>query len=120
MNPINLKEEANKINELNKYTVISKMNNYNFTLIKTTKRILDFHSHKDTDEVFFVVEGRMKLEFRNKIVELREGEMCVVPKGVEHRPVCDTDVTCMLIEPDGTLTPDNTGGSNNNTGKIIS
>ena len=53
----------------------------------------------------------MKLEFKDKIVELKSGEMCVVPKGVEHRPVCKTDVTTMLIEMDGTLMPDNTGGT---------
>jgi mannose-6-phosphate isomerase-like protein (cupin superfamily) len=53
----------------------------------------------------------MKLEFRDKIVHLNTGEMCVVPKGIEHRPVCETEVTAMLIEIDGTLTPENTGGT---------
>ena len=110
MDVINLKAKASKIDNLHEYRLIAKMNNYNFTLVKA-KRTLDFHSHPDTDEVFFVVEGKMKLEFRTKIVDLNEGEMCVVPKGVEHRPVCETEVTCMLIEPDGTLTPDNTGGT---------
>ena len=110
MDRINLKEKASKINKLHEYKLIAKMNNYNFVLIKA-KRTLDFHSHPDTDEVFFVVEGKMKLEFRTEIIDLHEGEMCVVPKGVEHRPVCKTQVTCMLIEPDGTLTPENTGGA---------
>ena len=111
MNPINLKKEASKITELNKYTIIATMNNYNFTLIKAEKRTLDFHSHENTDEVFFIVEGKMKLEFNNKIVELHEGDIYTVPKGVEHRPICDTKVTCMLIEPNGTLSPSNAGGS---------
>ena len=53
----------------------------------------------------------MKLEFRNKIVELKSGEMCVVPKGVEHRPICYSEVTCLLIESEETLTPENTGRS---------
>lgn len=52
----------------------------------------------------------MKLEFEDKILELKAGEMCIVPKGVVHRPVCETDVTTLLIEKDGTLTPANTGG----------
>ncbi len=111
MKPINPRKESANIKELNKYSVIAKMNNYNFTLIKTENRILDFHSHDNTDEVFFVIEGKMKLEFRDKIIELQEGELCVVPKNTEHRPVCENPVTCMLIEPDGTLTPNNTGGS---------
>jgi len=53
----------------------------------------------------------MKLEFRDQTVKLQTGEMCVVPKGIEHRPVCDDDVTAMLIDFDGTLTPDNTSGA---------
>lgn len=110
MNTVNLKNETAKISELNKYTTIATMNNYNFTLIKTENRKLEYHSHQDTDEVFYVVEGKMKLEFKNKIIELQEGDMCVVPKGIEHRPVCTTRVTCMLIEPRGTLNSDNTGG----------
>lgn len=72
---------------------------------------LDFHAHQDSDEVFYIVEGRMKLEFKDKMVHLNAGEMCVVPKGIEHRPVCETEVTAMLIEIDGTLTPNNTGGT---------
>jgi mannose-6-phosphate isomerase-like protein (cupin superfamily) len=111
MKAINLKEEASKIKNLFEYKTIAKMNSHNFTLIKAKNRTLDFHSHPDSDEVFFIVEGRMKLEFKDKIVELNAGEMCVVPKGIEHRPICDTDVTTMLIELDGTLTPDNTGGT---------
>ena len=111
MKAINLKEEASKIENLFEYKTIANMNGHNFTLIKANNRTLDFHTHPDSDEVFFIVEGSMKLEFKDKIVELKSGEMCVVPKGVEHRPVCKTKVTTMLIEMDGTLTPDNTGGT---------
>jgi len=111
MKAINLVAEAAKIQNLFEYKTIAKMNGHNFTLIKAKDRTLDFHTHQDSDEVFFIVEGQMKLEFRDDIVHLNAGEMCVVPKGIEHRPVCETDVTAMLIELDGTLTPDNTGGA---------
>ena len=87
------------------------MNKYNFTLIKANNRKLDWHTHLETDEVFFIVEGRMKIEFRERMVELKAGEICIVPKGTEHRPIVETDVTGLLIEPDGTLTPENTGGA---------
>ena len=107
----NLKAEASKIQNLFEYKTIAKMNGHNFTLIKAQNRTLDFHTHQDSDEVFYIVEGRMMLEFRDRIVDLNTGEMCVVPKGTEHRPVCETEVTAMLIEIDGTLTPDNTGGT---------
>lgn len=109
MKAINLKEEASKIDK-HQYKVIGKVNDHQFTLIKAKDRKLDFHSHPDSDEVFLIVEGRMKLEFKDKILELKAGEMCIVPKGVVHRPVCETDVTTLLIEKDGTLTPANTGG----------
>ncbi|MCK4790772.1 MAG: cupin domain-containing protein, partial [Desulfobacteraceae bacterium] len=63
------------------------------------------------DEVFFIVDGKMKIEFKDNTVELNTGEMCVVPKGVEHRPICTSEVICLLIESEGTLTPENTGGT---------
>lgn len=110
MEVINLKDKGAKIPNLYQYEVIAKMNNHNFTLVRVKDRTLDFHTHSDSDEVFLIVDGEMKLEFRDKTVTLNEGEMCVVPKGTEHRPICTTEVTCLLIESDGTLTPENTGG----------
>ena len=108
MKVINIKDEASKI-DLYKYEVIGRMNNHTFTLIKSEgKGKLDFHSHPDSDEVFFIIEGEMKIEFEEKIISLKAGEMCIVPKGVLHRPIVETKVTNMLIELDGTLTPDNT------------
>lgn len=111
MEVLNLKEKGAQIPNLYQYEVIAKMNNHNFTLVRAKDRTLDFHIHPDSDEVFFVVDGRMELEFREKTVELNTGDMCVVPKGVEHRPVCTNEVTCLLIEQEKTLTPENTGGT---------
>lgn len=107
----NLKEIGKSIPELYQYEEFARVNDHTFTLVRVKDRTLDFHSHSDSDEVFFIVSGEMKLEFRDKILHLREGEMGVVPKGVEHRPVCTSEVTCLLIEKDGTLTPENTGGT---------
>jgi len=111
MEAINLKAEASKIKALFEYETIAKMNGHIFTLVKSKNRTLDFHIHQDSDEVFYIVEGQMKLEFRDRIVHLNAGEMCVVSKGTEHRPACVKEVTVLLIEIDGTLTPDNTGGT---------
>ena len=110
MKAINLKAEAAKIQNLFEYKTVARMNGHTFTLIKAKDRTLDFHTHQDSDEVFYIIEGQMKLELRDTMVYLNTGEMCVVPKGTEHRPVCEKEVTAMLIEIDGTLTPDNTGG----------
>jgi mannose-6-phosphate isomerase-like protein (cupin superfamily) len=111
MRAINLEQEAQAIDTLFEYRTIARMNEHTFTLVKAENRTLDFHAHPDSDEVFLIVDGAMKLEFEDHIVELTAGEMCVVPRGTTHRPVCEGEVTAMLIELDGTLTSDNTGGT---------
>ncbi|MDP7043966.1 MAG: cupin domain-containing protein, partial [Candidatus Thalassarchaeaceae archaeon] len=65
-----------------------------------------WHNHADTDEVFIVIEGEMRIEFEDETVELSEGEMYVVPKGVEHKPYAEEECKVMLVEPRGVV---NTG-----------
>lgn len=111
MEPVNVKHEADSIQEFHRYKTIARMNDMVFTLVRARNRVLEFHSHPDSDEAFFVMEGEMTLEFRDGMVALKAGDLFVVPKGTEHRPVCDADVTAMLIEKEGTLTQENTGGT---------
>jgi mannose-6-phosphate isomerase-like protein (cupin superfamily) len=111
MQVVNLKKTGAKIPNLYQYEIIATMNNNNFTLVRVKDRILDFHTHPESDEVFYIVDGKMKLEFRDRVVGLNTGDMCVVPKGVEHRPVCTSEVICLIIDSGGTLTPENTGGT---------
>ena len=66
----------------------------------------DWHSHADADEMFLVIDGEFTMEFREHAVELKSGQMIVVPKGVEHRPVAESECSVMLIEPAGLV---NTG-----------
>ena len=113
MEKINLKEICKSIPNLYQYEEVGRVNDHILTLVRVKNRTLDFHVHEDSDEVFFIVAGEMKVEFRDKILHLKEGEMCIVPKGVEHRPICTSEVMCLLIEKDGTLTPENTGGTYN-------
>ena len=68
-----------------------------------------WHSHEGEDEMFLVVKGKLKLLFRDGEVELNEGEVLVVPKGVEHKPVAEEEVMVMLFEPASTI----------NTGEVI-
>jgi mannose-6-phosphate isomerase-like protein (cupin superfamily) len=79
------------------------------------KREFIWHSHEETDEMFFMVEGQMKLALRNEIFELKKGELIVVPKGVEHKPICDTECTVMLVEPKGTINTGSAGGDQTDT-----
>ena len=61
-----------------------------------------WHRHDETDDFFLVLKGRLRIELRDRTVELGPGELFVVPKGVEHRPVADEEVHLLLIEPTGT------------------
>ena len=86
-----IKTSNNKLSKFNEYwspKVISEMNDYQFKLVKLLGDFV-WHSHNDTDEVFIVIEGEMKIEFRDGEVTLSKGEMYVVPKGVEHKPFAE-------------------------------
>ena len=85
--------------------VIAEMNDYQFKLVKLQGEFV-WHSHADTDEVFIVVDGEMAIEFRDGRVDLKSGEMFVVPRGVEHKPVATAECRVMLVEPRGVV---NTG-----------
>ncbi|MCX4026441.1 cupin domain-containing protein [Endozoicomonas sp. SM1973] len=106
---INIQEKFLKFSDYWSPKVIAEMSDYQFKLVKI-KGKFTWHDHKDTDEVFIVIEGCMRIEFRDNQVELREGEMFVVPKGVEHKPVADDECKIMLIEPRGVANTGDAGG----------
>ena len=106
---INLKEKFSKFSEHWSPKVIAEMNEYQFKLVKI-KNDFVWHEHKDTDEVFIVIEGSMKIEFRDGVVDLSEGEMFVVPKGIEHKPCSEDECKVMVIEPQGVVNTGNSGG----------
>ena len=74
------------------------------------KVIAEMNDHKDTDETFIVVEGELRIDFRDGAVQVSAGEMFVVPKGVEHKPHADKEVKLLLIEPRGVLNTGHEGG----------
>ena len=69
--------------------IIAQMNDYHFKLVKI-QGVFVWHSHPETDELFIVVEGKMQLAFRDKVFDLKTGELIVVPRGIEHKPICGT------------------------------
>ena len=88
--------------------VIAEMNDYQIKIVKI-EGDFEWHDHQDTDETFIVLEGNLRIDFRDGHVTLKSGEMYVVPKGVEHKPFADGEVKMLLIEPRGVLnTGDNT------------
>ena len=102
VNKINLKDKLSKFSEHWSPRIIAEMNDYQFKLAKIKGEFV-WHDHKDTDEVFIVIEGTMSIEFRDGMLELGEGELCVVPKGVEHKPYAENECKIMLVEPRGVV-----------------
>ena len=106
---INFNEKYLKFSEYWEPKVISKMNNYQFKLVKI-KGDFVWHSHEETDEAFIVIEGKMEIHLRTDIIKLNSGELYVVKKGVEHKPFAEEDCHIMIIEPENIS---NTGNKNN-------
>jgi mannose-6-phosphate isomerase-like protein (cupin superfamily) len=90
--------------------VIAEMNEYQFKVVKLQGDFI-WHDHKDTDETFIVLEGNLRIDFRDGAVNIAKGEMYVVPKGVEHKPHAENEVHMLLIEPRGVLNTGHEGGA---------
>lgn len=104
---INFKEKFTKFTDHWSPRVIAQMNDYQFKLVKVEGEFV-WHKHNDTDEVFIVVEGILHIEFRDETVTLESGEMFVIPKGVEHKPVAKSECKIMIIEPQNVVNTGNT------------
>ena len=104
---VNFKEKFSKFKDHWSPRVIAEMNDYQFKLAKVEGKFV-WHAHPDTDEVFIVIEGTLEIAFRDGKVTLESGEMFVVPKGIEHKPVANNECKIMLVEPKGVV---NTGES---------
>ena len=107
--PINLQEKLAKFFDHWSPKTIAQMNDYHFKLVKFQGDFI-WHNHSDTDEVFMVLNGEMSIEFRDGKVDLKQGELFVVPKGAEHKPYAENECEIMLVEPAGTINTGDSGG----------
>jgi mannose-6-phosphate isomerase-like protein (cupin superfamily) len=89
--------------------IIAELNDYQFKLVKLQGDFI-WHEHKDTDEAFIVLEGRLRIDFRDGAVLVSAGEMFVVPRGVEHKPYAEHEVKMLLVEPRGVPNTGDAGG----------
>lgn len=105
---INLLQKVSLINGHWQPHVVSEMNDYQFKVVKIAGDFV-WHTHSDTDEAFIVLEGILRIDFRDSSIELQPGEMAVVPKGVEHKTFAATEAKLLMIEPVGIR---NTGDAN--------
>ena len=109
MRPVNLCSKFSSFNDYWSPKVIAEMNDYQFKLVKIKGEFIK-HQHSDTDEVFIVIEGKMNIEFETNTIEIKSGEMIVVPKGVMHKPFAIDECKVMLVEPRGVLNTGDTRG----------
>lgn len=109
MEKINLFEKFNLFNEHWQPKVVAELNGQAVKLVKVKGEFV-WHHHDNEDELFHVVKGTLIMKFRDRDVVLNEGEMIVVPRGIEHKPVAEEEVWLMLFEPNSTL---NTGNVEN-------
>jgi mannose-6-phosphate isomerase-like protein (cupin superfamily) len=106
---INFNEKFGRFSEYYSPRVVAEMNDYQFKVVKLKGDFI-WHDHKDTDETFLVIEGNLRIDFRDGAVHIGAGEMFVVPKGVEHKPYAEEEVKLLLIEPRGLVNTGDAGG----------
>ena len=100
-NAINLAEKLSTFSEHWSPRAVAQLNDYDVMVVKVQGEFV-WHKHDDTDDFFLVLKGVLDIQMRDRTVTLRPGEMLIVPKGVEHRPVAREEVHILLIEPTGT------------------
>jgi len=103
---INLREKFSLFSDHWSPRKVGRLNDCQLTLAKARGEFV-WHAHEDTDEAFLVVEGEMTIELRDSNVHLRPGEIFIVPRGVEHKPLCRDECHVLVIDREGTV---NTGG----------
>ncbi|HEV3017538.1 MAG TPA: cupin domain-containing protein [Burkholderiaceae bacterium] len=108
-NAINFGQKLALIGERWQPKVIAEMNDYQFKLVKLQGDFV-WHDHKDTDETFIVLDGELRIDFRDGAVQVAAGEMFVVPRGLEHKPYAEGEVRLLLIEPRGVRNTGDQGG----------
>lgn len=106
---INLGEKLGMIGEQWSPRVVAELNDYQFKVARIEGDFI-WHDHPETDEAFIVLDGELRIDFRDGAVLLGPGEMFVVPRGVEHKPFAAREVKLLLIEPRGTLNTGHAGG----------
>ena len=107
--PVNFGQKFGLLREPWQPRVVAELNDYQFKVVRLEGDFV-WHSHADTDEAFVVIEGELRIDFRDGAVRVGPGEMFVVPKGVEHKPYAEREVKMLLIEPRGVPNTGDQGG----------
>lgn len=114
---INLKNKLSLITEQWQPKVIAEMNDYQFKVVKINGDFI-WHTHSETDEAFIVLDGVLRIDFRDGNVQINAGEMYVIPRGVEHKTSAEAEAQIMIIEPRGILNTGHEGGERTATNDV--
>lgn len=106
----NVMEAVNKAS-LFEYIELGRLNGNMLNVVQVKNRMLDYHVHENSDELFYVLEGRFTLDLEHEKITLSPGDLVIVPKGTRHRPICTDLVKLLLIDLAGALNNDNCGGT---------
>jgi mannose-6-phosphate isomerase-like protein (cupin superfamily) len=106
---VNLAEKIALLDKPFSPGIVGYLNDYKLVVVRVHGEFV-WHKHDDTDDFFLVLQGRLTIQLRGRDVELREGELFVVPRGVEHCPKADEEAHVLLIEPRGTVNTGEAGG----------
>ncbi|WEX87906.1 cupin domain-containing protein [Sinorhizobium garamanticum] len=107
--PVNFQDKLARFSDQWQPRVIAEINNYQVKIVRIEGDFV-WHDHPETDEAFIVLDGTLRIDFRDGSVTVGPGEMYVVPRGVEHKPFADGEVKMLLIEPRGILNTGHEGG----------
>ncbi|MFN3839085.1 MAG: cupin domain-containing protein [Cyclobacteriaceae bacterium] len=113
MEKVNISEKFTRISDYWNPRIIGELNGQQIKAARLKGEFI-WHYHEHEDELFLVTKGKLKMEFRDKTIEIGEGEFIIVPRGVEHKPVAEEEVELLLFEPASTL---NTGNVENDKTK---
>ena len=109
MEKVNVAEKLSLFHDYWNPRIVGELNHQHVKLVKFKGEFV-WHKHEHEDELFYVIKGSFKMAFRDKTIEINEQEFIIVPKGVEHKPIAETEVSIMLFEPATTI---NTGNIEN-------
>ena len=101
MDAVNLQEKLATFSEHWQPRTVGEFNGHDLMVVKAQGEFV-WHKHDNTDDFFFVLKGHLTIEMRDRSISLGPGELFVVPRGVEHRPVAEEEVHLLLVEPSGT------------------
>ena len=108
--PVDIAERLSLFSEHWSPKVVARLNDYDVKLVKIKGEFV-WHSHDDTDELFLVIDGELRIQLRDGDVTLRPGQLFVVPRGVEHCPIAAGEVHALLVEPAGVVNTGDVGGA---------